>query len=83
MKQGQYPEAQRLLRDNPGAFYKMDQINKTINEQNKTVRSIYQNPSIPADEKRQLIDGIYYQMIQLAKFGNQEVEQINKKMQAR
>jgi len=34
------------------------------------VRAIYINPSITADEKRQLIDQVYYSMIELARHGN-------------
>lgn len=70
MKQGQVAQARDLALNNPSAFVKLDSINKALNEQNQLVRALYKNPAIKPDEKRQLIDSTYYQMIQIARAGN-------------
>jgi len=70
IKQGEVAQASSLMQSNPQAFYKLDNINKTINEQNQLVRMIYKNPGIKPDEKRQLIDATYFQMIQISSAGN-------------
>lgn len=70
IKQGQVADAQKVMSDNPQAFNNLSRIDKTLTDQNQMVRAIYKNPSIKPDEKRQLIDGIYYQMITLSRSGN-------------
>src|SRR6185369_16270373 len=75
IKQGEMQQAQDLMTNNPTQFYKLDSINKTISEQNKFIRLIYKNPQIGGDEKRQIIDATYYQMISLAKQGNEMLDQ--------
>lgn len=76
IKQGQVTQAQQVMADNPTAFNNLQRIDKTITEQNQMVRAIYKNPSIKPAEKRQLIDGIYYQMITLSRAGNNLVESL-------
>lgn len=49
---------------------------KAISAQRKQIHSIYQNPDIPPDEKRRLIDMIYLQMTAIAKQGVERYEAI-------
>jgi hypothetical protein len=76
IKQGEFGQAQQILSDNPNAFVKLQKLDKMISEQNQMVHALYKNPSIQPDQKRQLIDGIYYQMIQSARAGNNLIDAI-------
>lgn len=60
----------------PQTFGRLDAIKDTLSEHSKLIRDIYKNPEVPADEKRQLIDGLYYAMIQLARSGREMQRQI-------
>lgn len=77
IKQGEVDQAQNLLANNPGQFFKLDMMSKTISEQNKLIRMIYKNPAITGDEKRQIIDATYYQMINIARQGNDIIDQMH------
>ena len=41
---------------------------------------IYKNPDIPADEQRQLIDTLYFRMIELAHAGNAAMDEAERVM---
>ena len=56
----------------------LKEIYDSLRNQNNAIRMIYANPNIDPDEKRQLIDGIYYQMTTIAKHGNDVVDEIKK-----
>jgi len=43
-----------------------------------SIRQVYKNPKIDAVEKRQLIDQMYYSMIEVAKRGNQQLRELDK-----
>ena len=53
----------------PLMFLRLDAIKETLTEHGKMVRDIYKDPSMKAEEKRQLIDGLYYNMIEIGKGG--------------
>ena len=53
----------------PGMFVRLDGIKDVLTTHSKMVRDIYKNPDIPGDQKRQLIDGLYFNMIEVAKVG--------------
>nr|WP_275944963.1 LPD38 domain-containing protein [Bradyrhizobium sp. dw_411] len=55
----------------PAMFLRLDAIKNVLTEHSKLVRDIYKNPTISADEKRQLIDGLYFNMIEVAKGGKE------------
>jgi Large polyvalent protein associated domain 38 len=63
----------------PAMFVQLDGIHKTLTEHNQFVRNIYKNPEIPPEEKRQLIDTAYGNMIQVAKHGNDVLRQQREK----
>lgn len=66
------PEAQENMINLQG-------MERALSAQNKIIRSIYANPEMNPDAKRQAIDGVYYQMIQIAQSGNQLVRQMKDK----
>ena len=53
----------------PMMFVRLDAIKETLSDHSKLVRDIYKNQTITAPEKRQLIDGLYFNMIEIGKAG--------------
>lgn len=71
-KDFKYEDVANLL---PYAAYQaIDGPHKAISEITKTVDFINKAPDITPDEKRQMIDSMYFQAIEIAKFGNQVFE---------
>ncbi len=65
----------------PMMFLRLDAIKNTLSEHSKLVRDITKNPTIKPDEKRQLIDGLYFNMIEIGKAGCQMMKNSQKAMQ--
>lgn len=59
----------------PMMFMRLDAIKETLSEHSKLVRDIYKNPTVKAEEKRQLIDSLYYNMIEIGKGGKQMIRE--------
>lgn len=59
----------------PQMFLRMDGIAKALSEHNQLIRDIYKDPSMKPDEKRQLIDQLYYSMIQIGQAGKATIRQ--------
>jgi hypothetical protein len=57
-------------------------IREALTQQGQIIRLIDKNPNIPADEKRQLIDTLYYRMIELSQEGNAALRQIDEAVHA-
>jgi hypothetical protein len=55
----------------PMMFMRLDAIKETLSQHSKLVRDIYKNPTVKAEEKRQLIDSLYNNMIEIGKGGKQ------------
>ena len=66
----------------PMMFVRLDAIKETLSEHSKLVRDIYKNPTMKADEKRQLIDTLYYNMIEIGKGGKQMISEAEKSLAA-
>jgi len=56
-------------------MFPLDGISKALSEQGQVIRDIYRNPEIAPDEKRQLIDTLYYREIELAHIPNESLQQ--------
>lgn len=54
---------------------------EAIRDISGVIRNIYINPDIPADEKRQLIDSLTWQAVEVAKFGNEVFDAVEKDLQ--
>jgi hypothetical protein len=54
----------------PSAFARMEGVHETIGVLNATIRLVYKNPDMSPSDKRQLIDSMYGQMIEVARAGN-------------
>jgi hypothetical protein len=59
-------------------FLQLDAIKQAIGEQAKVIQMIDKNPEIKPYEKRQLIDSLYYGMIQVAAQGNTMFRSVEK-----
>lgn len=71
-KQGDFESMQKelALQENQEKMIRLDGIKDALSNQNAVIRMIDKMPDMSADEKRQLIDGLYLTMIELAKEGN-------------
>lgn len=70
----------QLMQDNPNALVQMSGIKEALSNQQKVIQMVTKNPSMNADDKRQIIDKTYYQMINMARMGNQIMGQIDRSM---
>lgn len=59
----------------PQMFLQLDEIRSTLTHHSKLIRDIYKHPQMEAAEKRQLIDSLYFNMIQLGQGGRQILKQ--------
>jgi hypothetical protein len=76
---GDFESAQKemLLEENQHYLFKVSGIKDAISNQMKFIHLVNKNPQISPDEKRQLIDGVYYSMIEQARTGNKLFDQID------
>lgn len=75
-KQGDFDAYQKVSQINQANLIKLDGIDKALSTHNQLIRSIYKNPDMKPDEKRQLIDATYYNMIEMTRMGNEMLKQI-------
>lgn len=75
------PRMEELITENQDKLVDLNGIKTAMNNMNKQIRLIYKNPEITSTEKRQLIDGLYYGMIETAKAGNQIADEFAKATQ--
>jgi len=82
-KEGDAEAMERIQKaGGPMMFVRLDAIKETLGEHSKLVRDIYKNPTMKAEEKRQLIDSLYFNMIEIGKAGNQMVKESKKALGA-
>lgn len=75
-------EKEMVMEENKDKFMRLDGINEAISAQHRMIRMIYKDTAYSADEKRQLIDDCYYQMIQVARQGNELVKELDEMLKA-
>lgn len=66
------------LQENQINLVKLDGIREALTAQGKFIRLVHKNPEMAPDEKRQIIDGIYFSMIEMAKNGNMLIDELDK-----
>lgn len=62
----------------PDALLTMTGAREAISNMSKFVRDVYANPEFSRDDKRQLIDAAYYQMMQTAELANALMDEVEK-----
>jgi conjugative element/phage-associated large polyvalent protein len=63
---------------NPAAFSQMEGAHETIGTLNNAIRMVWKNPDMTPSDKRQLIDSMYGQMIEVARAGNEAMVAVDK-----
>ncbi len=74
--------AMKLQKDNQGDMLQLADIKKSLGSLSKTVQFVNDSNMKPF-EKRQLMDGAYYQMSQIAKTGNKIIDSYREQLNAR
>jgi hypothetical protein len=74
-KQGD-ERAAELAETHQSSLAQLDGIRETLTEHSQLVRLIHKNPEMSRDDKRQLIDTLYFRMIEVAQAGNDALRQI-------
>lgn len=68
---GDMAAADRLRGIDPSLFVQLDGHRETLTDMNKIIHMVNKNPDMPPEEKRQVIDTIYFRMIEIAKSGRE------------
>lgn len=66
----------RFAEKNQSKFVTLDGIQDSLNTLKRNIELVNANPEFSPDEKRQLIDGLYFTMINFARHGNQLADEI-------
>lgn len=74
---GDFGAATAVL-DTYGPRTSLASVQQSLGEMSQLIRDINQLPSITPQEKRQLIDTIYFNMIEISKTGNQMLDEMDK-----
>lgn len=80
-KQGNVEATLKEARAEPSLMIKLDGIQHALSEAQQVIQLIYKNQNIPPDERRQLIDATYMQMIEMAVAGNETIRTLRKNLQ--
>lgn len=81
-KQGKAADVERLqrLNENNGKLVSLVGIDKSLNKIKHSIEGISRDPKIQSDQKRQLMEGLYMQMINIAIQGNETIEKLRKNL---
>jgi hypothetical protein len=77
-KAGNFEASLREAQLAPAALLDISNVADALSTHNKAIQMITVDPSMDEDEKRQIIDRLYYQMIEISKVGNDLIEEIDK-----
>lgn len=81
MKQGDVQESEYLMKKYEANMQNLEGVKDALKNQGKFVQMIFKNPDITKDEKRQLIDGAYFGMIETAKMGRKMSQDFKKQIE--
>lgn len=76
-KTGDVDAYERVSKLNPTDLTRLSDIDKALSGHNQLIRSTYANPNIPPDQKRQIIDATYNNMIEMTRLGNKILKEVN------
>jgi hypothetical protein len=79
-RQGEAEAAMREARMDPTKLIKLDNIHAALGNAQRVIQMVYKNPTMQPDEKRQLIDATYMQMIEMAKDGEATLRQLKREL---
>lgn len=78
-KEGNADAAIQEMNARQGNLVRLTPVKNGLDNAVSMIRLIEQNPQIPSDEKRQLIDKLYFQVNEMAKQGNSIMDQVEGK----
>jgi len=83
-KQGDFEafEKELLLDENQSKLVSLDGVRKALGAQMKFIHMVNKNKDMTPIEKRQVIDSLYYNMIDIANFGNALADEVEKALEA-
>lgn len=61
-------------------FFQMDAIKDTLNQHSQMIRMVWKNPDMSPEDKRQIIDSYYYNMIQIGQTGKRALRAIRSQL---
>lgn len=67
--------------ENQEMYLRLTTLKQALSNQSRAIIGIHQNPDLTADEKRQMIDGLYLMMSESAKQGNLMVDEFKKSLE--
>lgn len=76
-KTGQANELKQFYATHRADFVKLQKVKDSLTNQGNAIQLIYMNEKMSKEDKRHLIDGLYYMMIQTAQGGVQALDQID------
>lgn len=80
-KQGNHEAWRREMEmQESGGTVPLDDIKKALSKQHAFIMKVQRDKTLPPSDKRQLIDGAYYQMIETAKRGNEIVQEYENRL---
>lgn len=82
-KAGEAEEMQYVIAQHEGDMMRLSGINESISKMGQAIQIINQTKEYSKSDKRQMIDGIYYQMIEVARSGNDTIEQLEETIRER
>jgi hypothetical protein len=74
------PKAITLMDEHQETLAQVKGIREALTEHSQLIRLISKNPEMTSDEKRQLIDTLYFRMIETAQAGNEALRLIEKEL---
>jgi Large polyvalent protein associated domain 38 len=77
-KEGDVKAVMQSMKFDQSAIVQLGSMREMLTQQSQIVRLIYKNPVYPPEEKRQLIDTVYFRMIEIAHAGNSMLRGIEK-----
>jgi len=80
LQRGDTEGAQSIYEENKHLMIAPVRTYQALIQQQKAITNIDSNPEIPVDDKRQLMDSLYYGMIETAKAGVEAMNQYEKSM---
>jgi hypothetical protein len=81
-RQGDAEAALREASIDPDKMVRLKGIQEGLGNAQRTIQLVDSNPNFPPEEKRQLIDTIYYQMIAMAGAGNATLREMKRALEA-
>ena len=79
-KEGDMNAALKVRTIDKSAWNEMAQIREALTQQSQIIHLINKNPTLTATDKRQLIDTLYFRMIELSEFGNKTMADLDRFM---